>query len=744
MAAALNSAPTGRQRHKAWLLILIGACILFSGAFLGQFLPAVQSPLRGPAIETASVLPATTPGRVRVQVRGENLSPNSWLSLVREDRVRQSGRFIISTFGSVKALAFKGPYCFLAINPGGLTVVDLATPREPHIVSSLGLPGTPWDIAITGDVACLATWAGGLQLIDIQDPLKPAILASMPINGQAISVAATEDLAFVGTYRDGLQIVDIGNPVQPRLLGKLEVKGGGKINQIVVKNRLLYLATDDAGLLVVDVTNPARPNLTASLALPNPAKSLAIQEELCLVVDNRGDLHRFSLADLRHPRLVQTVHSSVTESTNVKIALEATAGRAFLGFVNGMLIEFDLSAPGTPPIGKSIQLPSGIKFIKMHDGLVYVGLGAQGLAVIDPSEWSWSTTSNWQFGRVHDLILGNGVNFLATYPGGLVISDQVGPGEGHPVGRPHVPKPIIQMALERNRLFLASTEGLSMVEVGDPTQPHLRWSLPGLNSRSVSLAGGRLLVGTSDKRLLIFDQMDQERPRKISELALPGLVKEIQVKENRVYLTCLTGGMVIVDLTDPFHPTLLGTYNRPWPFAGNANTMATDVVVVEQTAFIAYGREGLQLVDVSDPENPRFIGRTGNLKIPIGLAVAGTRLYVLDAMSSLTVFDIKNPARPIEMVTIPLSRRVLAIAVKGGLIYLSSESEGVLTLPEPILGKAERLANSGALEGELSVPTNPGSYSLEVLGPGGFAIVPEAFRLPAPKQEEPAGKDQKR
>ncbi len=77
---------------------------------------------------------------------------------------------------------------------------------------------------------------------------------------------------------------------------------------------------------------------------------------------------------------------------------------------------------------------------------------------------------------------------------------------------------------------------------------------------------------------------------------------------------------------------------------------AYDVIVVENLAYVAAKRSGLQIVDVSDPEHPDIIGYwDDNPGSARGVAVSGDYAYVADDSSGLRVVSVADPEHPEEV-----------------------------------------------------------------------------------------------
>jgi hypothetical protein len=94
------------------------------------------------------------------------------------------------------------------------------------------------------------------------------------------------------------------------------------------------------------------------------------------------------------------------------------------------------------------------------------------------------------------------------------------------------------------------------------------------------------------------------------------------------------------------------------------------VAVSGSTAYVADGRGGLRVVDVSDPANPTEVGAYDTPGRAGGVAVSGSTAYVADGDGGLRVVDVSDPANPTEVGAYYTPGRA------GGVAVASSDPEG--------------------------------------------------------------------
>jgi hypothetical protein len=197
----------------------------------------------------------------------------------------------------------------------------------------------------------------------------------------------------------------------------------------------------------------------------------------------------------------------------------------------------------------------------------------------------------------------------------------------------------------------------------DPTIGSKAWTVT-LSDTLAFLGDGQALT--------ILDVGDPVQPACRSHLALPPnkVVTAIQVSGTYAYLALNNSndsdvGLQIVDVHDPDHPSLLGSYN---------GADANDLAVVGNLVYLAVFPD-LKIIDVSDPSAPVLVGTymlgsTGNLH------VVGNRLYL--NMLGIEILDLTDPIHPVRLGGyLQGSLGWVSFSVSGNRAYLLRSAGGV-------------------------------------------------------------------
>lgn len=120
-----------------------------------------------------------------------------------------------------------------------------------------------------------------------------------------------------------------------------------------------------------------------------------------------------------------------------------------------------------------------------------------------------------------------------------------------------------------------------------------------------------------------------------------GYARDLTVQDNRAYVCMDTGGLAILDVSNPSTPSLLGAYSTGGKVSA-VKLLGTLACLLDET-------NGLQILDVSQPAAPLRLGGIDTedgafaLEVKAGYAWVGYGHYV---KTGVQVFDLSNPAVP--------------------------------------------------------------------------------------------------
>ncbi|OGW41370.1 MAG: hypothetical protein A2Y97_04945 [Nitrospirae bacterium RBG_13_39_12] len=146
----------------------------------------------------------------------------------------------------------------------------------------------------------------------------------------------------------------------------------------------------------------------------------------------------------------------------------------------------------------------------------------------------------------------------------------------------------------------------------------------------------------------------------------------------------------ILDLTDPVVPRLLGSLSKP-PLQGLSNIILTHFITLssdEQRAYVSIFGVGLLIIDISNPTAPKLLGQY-NPPQGIGfkntvLSDDGTIAFVSASNFGLHILDVSNPSLPTVLGIYDLHEAgVIALTPDKEIAYLPYDKLRMLDVSDP-------------------------------------------------------------
>jgi hypothetical protein len=442
-------------------------------------------------------------------------------------------------------------------------------------------------------------------------------------------------------------------------------------------------------LAVVDISDPRRPQRVGYAVLPNRVLDVAVAGSYAYVATRFDGFHVVDVSDPTQPVVIDIYYPSSHVSSVV-----IDGSYAYVS--NGALRVMDLSDPASPVevgvcrsldlmslVGKVAAVVDDYAYIIYHGGSSKIG----GLRIVDvsdpaaPAEVGTFVAGNLVrdaavSGDYAYLLVGQGIPRLAI----LDVSDPEHPAE---VGLdPMAPWLGHSLAVVDGYLYLSCCDNsgssgyLQVLDVAEPAHPLELGHYGGITSPVAGVVpqGERVYIAASDG-LHVVSVADPTAPVGTGRYrpdTLPGVGRNVTVAGNpssgsgQVYAYVAAGedGLQVVDVSDPANPKVVSSHDT--------EGHAWDIALASGCAYLADEYHGLRVIDVADPFNPVEVGFydiPGLYEFFHGVAVAGSPstgsgqvyAYVADGGflgSGLRIVDISDPAQPAEVSFLPMKIQI--------------------------------------------------------------------------------------
>jgi len=227
---------------------------------------------------------------------------------------------------------------------------------------------------------------------------------------------------------------------------------------------------------------------------------------------------------------------------------------------------------------------------------------------------------------------------------------------------------------------LAYFQNLGVLEVYDlaaPSSPVLLGSVD-VPGGSIDVEGGLAVLTSTAREVALVDVLDPHAPALRSMWGTPGNAVDADLDGTLAYVACgqtlagsgLWSGFVVVDASEPGTPHEIGRYKT---LGGTQAIRVRDGV-----AYIA-SHDSLQVVDVSDPAAPRFVGGTRVGSLLNALDVDGEFAYVAIRRAGVAIVEVSTPSSPRVVARVPMPTDPEGISVRNGVACIATQ-DGVAIL----------------------------------------------------------------
>lgn len=231
--------------------------------------------------------------------------------------------------------------------------------------------------------------------------------------------------------------------------------------------------------------------------------------------------------------------------------------------------------------------------------------------------------------------------------------------------------------------------------------------------QQVSIVGTTALVQTNFG-FKLFDVSTPSSPRHIRSYNTPdrGFTEAIAVQGNYAYVTYALGGLDVIDISNPKNPRRVGT--------SDTRTTMNSLWVSGNYAYVTDTRNRLQSINISDPASPKRVSR---YQLPASadiIAMVGTQLYVLD-VSSVSVINVSDPTNMVQTTFYRRPRHITQLVIDSTGTYAYGIANNALS----IYDRANSFKQVGSYTGLQSATdvSVVGTYAYVAEFPSGIRLV---------------------
>lgn len=626
-------------------------------------------------------------------------------------------------------------YALIAAGVSGVHLRDVTNPAEEQTLAVIDTPGSAEAVVATAELAVIADGIGGVMVVNITQPAAPRLVGSVEFQGNTADVALFGNHALVVNRSGSLHVIQVSPRNAPVLVGTLPTRG--EMGTVRVADQRAYLAGVE-GLQVIDLRDPARPRELAFFPTRFPVNDLAVSrlssaQVFAYLVDGAAGVSVVDVTAVSAVKPARLLGQATVDGPAWGIALAASGNLVWVANGVGGLRCVDVSDPAKPRL-LDPSLPTGgdARRVTVTGTTLYVTDRKAGLRIVDGSEPDLLGAA-FLLGTVR--LSGRALGVAAT-DSWLCLADGV---EGlrlfdirQPrflINRGHVPPEAgastMAVAVGNRRLAAAEVAdtwaGVRIFDrpAGDGGQSGLvRRGFFRADDRSyrisgVAMTGDWVLAAAGPAGLVVVDAAEADRPVFQRRVPLDGSAVSVAVEGGHAYVATLGQGLQVVDVRNPGEARWVGGTGVP-----AAGWRAVGVAVRGDRAFLAAENRGLQVVDISDPTRPRILGNGVETSgVAVDVAVRGELGFIADGEAGLSVLNLATPAAPRFQGRFDTEGEARALVVANEHLFVADDSR-LLAFAVPGLTPASNSPPSFVIS----------SDSLSVEEDVGLVVVPEWLR----------------
>jgi hypothetical protein len=148
-----------------------------------------------------------------------------------------------------------------------------------------------------------------------------------------------------------------------------------------------------------------------------------------------------------------------------------------------------------------------------------------------------------------------------------------------------------------------------------------------------------------------------------------------------------------------------------------------DVVVNGNYAYIADGRNGLAVIDISNPYSPKILGQAPNTGNGLAVALNGNYAYIADGQTGVREYSITNPTQPALIGAVQTANWAQDIVIRNNIGYVAVDVSGMQLLNLSIPGLPGTAGPAYNLSGTSYGISLSGNYAITSSGGAGIHLV---------------------
>lgn len=190
----------------------------------------------------------------------------------------------------------------------------------------------------------------------------------------------------------------------------------------------------------------------------------------------------------------------------------------------------------------------------------------------------------------------------------------------------------VQMTVDANKLII-SDGNLNIYDITQADNPLIIKSVLKISS-ALAINNNYYFVASPGEGLLIYDFLDINNPKKISQLKTKGIIKNLVFFNQYLYLLDSQEGIIVLNVSDPVHPERISDLKLNLKLDDKS-----DLDIYNNYLFVTTSGH-LNIIEISSSQTPVLVNEIEEELFD--LAVGDNKLY-LSNTKGIKIYDFSNP-----------------------------------------------------------------------------------------------------
>jgi len=499
-------------------------------------------------------------------------------------------------------------------------------------------------------------------------------------------IEANGDFLYCAT-KNGILILDIKDKNNPRVAGKYYHKS--QLHQdIAVKDSFIYLPDGLNGLHIINVSDPREAFLAKTIKKPEYIRLVSLKGNTAYVLGNivngHSTLYVFDVSQGANPILISNL--VIHQQISYPITMDIHDNLLCLSLKNNIYL-IDIFNSSIPKILCEFPVENSCQ-CKFLDKKTLVCWDISSIRSLDISNLTEPIETAKYSNHMHIVDIDTKSNYVFSLRIKPDIKNmlQIVDNTLEIIDFNDSKQPLLKGSFDlyehkdriyNDRIFIygdyayvsAPGFGLQIFDITELNKPLLTGTYKTYDRLNNLVAKDNYAYVISGKSgLITFDISIPEYPDPISILSIPelGLETGIALRGELILLVQKDIGLQLIDISNPINPTL----SKNFALKGHP----INIRLRDDLAFITFEDQkskSIQIHNISDLEHIQYLSTIDAMNLEGDFDISNDYVYIADGDSTVKIFDITDPERPLQISGLCLSQPAKGITICDNYAYVA-------------------------------------------------------------------------